>query len=1231
MKKVVLLLLTIVIGLSVAACNRAPEGVDVEAARIKIAEVKAQLTIDADLNNVTEDLTLITSLDGVTITWGTSNAEVISTAGAVTRPLYEDGDEEVTLTATLSLTGAEDTKAFDVTVKRLPITDEQRVRLDAEALTNLYYASDGRLVNLESVIKNVSLQQSGLEGSTITWTVDGDNTISGGYEGTPAEVQGSLLKIYRPDSGTTNGEGATFTLTATISYGTAESETVVFTLTMPEMPSNPDAAVDELWGDLLIDVPIVVYYDDADKPDSGYDLVKGDGIIGHDFSIIIEDEFGYGATYTWVSNNAAIEIDVENEMAWVHRQEENTEVRITVTISLEGAESKTKTFDLIVKAVETDTYDKLQSVKESLSLPSTIDASDNYIEEFLPTGWDGDVDITWEATGANKAYISGDGTVIHPGDADVTVSVTARLTAYVDELYNEKDPLNNYQFVVDEFTGIRVKVEPNASSDWDALIDAAWADANNTSDVETNSLIQVVKNDYDNIIRTYVVFDGVEYDIEVKNTLNSKTGEKDTVYFYKYIETKTFEITVAKIDPTVSFNTFRATGGQVYTLNPHNFEYSSEGGVISSIVGTFYGTFPDPDTAYLLNDFGQKVDADPYAPTYGSQVPGEASANGVYFEGYEWRPVFAANRAGSQDDEGWMPYDVNGDGTRWQITIRDDLYFNSGKHITVDDYIYSYRMLLDSRLSNYRAYTLFDDIKVSGAKAYWISGTSSTNSGFSQNVGISKISDYVIQFDLDQPETVESFMAAMSSVVLSPVNSEYYKISANGTTDYGSTLEKMDGSGAYKLTAWTQGLVRLYALNEDFPLNKQSFIDENPYLGTAWDYMSERVVESNLLALQLFENGYLDMGAASGESAKYYIDNGQENVDYYQSNSTATWKLSVNTNRSILQNENLRKALYYGVDRATMTSADGPAYPHQPTATILTSAFYPEGIFEGTIHGVDADGNVVEGLGVPYTQTPYGKNVATAMKATASDEDNYAFDPITAIESFNIAANQLGQDKITIEILTFDGSDELKQRSEWLEKMYESLFNDHEHATYASSSQTVKDGIYGAGRSTYDVPFSNTELDIVLKFVPSNVAYNTMMAFNYDLAWNAWNGGQFDPWGMLEVFKGESGDGDYEAFRQKLEPFDNAEFNRLIAIVSSSGSGGRKNPQSEEEYLEKLEYLEQLETILLESYEFIPLYTSRSLTLFSDRISLPTEYSVPGLGYGVSYAIVTLSDQELVG
>ncbi|MDF2698814.1 MAG: putative endo-beta-N-acetylglucosaminidase [Haloplasmataceae bacterium] len=87
----------------------------------RVEEAKATLTIPTEL--ISENLTLPISnhTNGASISWATSNSDVISNTGVVTRTKVL---ETVTLTATLTIGAASATKEFTVTVNKVNIVSE---------------------------------------------------------------------------------------------------------------------------------------------------------------------------------------------------------------------------------------------------------------------------------------------------------------------------------------------------------------------------------------------------------------------------------------------------------------------------------------------------------------------------------------------------------------------------------------------------------------------------------------------------------------------------------------------------------------------------------------------------------------------------------------------------------------------------------------------------------------------------------------------------------------------------------------------------------------------------------------------------------------------------------------------------------------------------------------------------------------------------------------------------
>jgi hypothetical protein len=113
-------------------------------------------------------------MDGSTVAWVSSDPSIVTTAGIISRPVT--GDANVTLAATITLGTASDTKLFPVTVKA-QMTDAQAVAAAKAALAIGYAAGD----SAASVIQNLTLTATGVDGSTIAWAFQRSvNRHSGG-------------------------------------------------------------------------------------------------------------------------------------------------------------------------------------------------------------------------------------------------------------------------------------------------------------------------------------------------------------------------------------------------------------------------------------------------------------------------------------------------------------------------------------------------------------------------------------------------------------------------------------------------------------------------------------------------------------------------------------------------------------------------------------------------------------------------------------------------------------------------------------------------------------------------------------------------------------------------------------------------------------------------------------------------------------------------------------------
>lgn len=172
----------------------------------KVQAVLNGITL-GDVSAVTADLTLpMASVNGVSLSWSTADADIVTALGEITVPAFTDGDKTVKLTLTATLNAVSLTKEFNVTVKAE--TADQFLTRVANAII---------ITGSDSIIASFTLPST-LQGVTITWTSSNPT-----YASIAAAVDTAGLykvTISRPiiEDG---GVNTSITLTATMTIGEA--------------------------------------------------------------------------------------------------------------------------------------------------------------------------------------------------------------------------------------------------------------------------------------------------------------------------------------------------------------------------------------------------------------------------------------------------------------------------------------------------------------------------------------------------------------------------------------------------------------------------------------------------------------------------------------------------------------------------------------------------------------------------------------------------------------------------------------------------------------------------------------------------------------------------------------------------------------------------------------------------------------------------------------------------
>lgn len=180
------------------------------------AAAAAYQSLTLSVTTVTYDLDLPDrGANGVFIAWSSSHPEYLNSEGQVTLPSYTDGDQNVTLTATISRGAYSLTKTFPLLLPAQPIRPDEAVRLAADSLVLNYP---------EGIKDSIDLPRSGPFDTTIEWA---SNRL---------EVLDADGRVNRPRY--TDGD-AEVHLTATVSKNASAVQRTFRLTVLKALPNTP--------------------------------------------------------------------------------------------------------------------------------------------------------------------------------------------------------------------------------------------------------------------------------------------------------------------------------------------------------------------------------------------------------------------------------------------------------------------------------------------------------------------------------------------------------------------------------------------------------------------------------------------------------------------------------------------------------------------------------------------------------------------------------------------------------------------------------------------------------------------------------------------------------------------------------------------------------------------------------------------------------------------------------
>lgn len=325
---------------------------------------------------------------------------------------------------------------------------------------------------------------------------------------------------------------------------------------------------------------------------------------------------------------------------------------------------------------------------------------------------------------------------------------------------------------------------------------------------------------------------------------------------------------------------------------------------------------------------------------------------------------------------------------QWTITVKDHLKWQipdgvtvTDDQITAEDFVWTFKQAIihswPLAVSGLYSLKNMDLINVDEYE----DGIRSID-----EIGITSTSNLTIQFRFNRPKTEDELLSYLSQISFSPVHREMYE---DVTSDYGTSKNTTPSAGLFYLSEWIHGDKVVFESNPCHP-------DYDELSLTGFHY---RILSNQQAIYDAFLVGELDMAYVPAT----YLSNHPLNEHTIMQPSPYVWRLGINSlgtpelrdayidkhpelklsnpyePEPILMYQEMRQALYYAIDRLTMTG-DG-LMEFLPEGMVLSSQFYLS----------------------PYSHISYRDHEDASSLANEFLKDNYGFDVARATSLFKEA------------------------------------------------------------------------------------------------------------------------------------------------------------------------------------------------------------------------------------
>ncbi|MFE6995817.1 ABC transporter substrate-binding protein [Microbacterium sp. NPDC057659] len=284
-------------------------------------------------------------------------------------------------------------------------------------------------------------------------------------------------------------------------------------------------------------------------------------------------------------------------------------------------------------------------------------------------------------------------------------------------------------------------------------------------------------------------------------------------------------------------------------------------------------------------------------------APGGVFLPGFYDNGWDGnavQPIFASlvvtDKSGEAVADLADKWEVSDDGLVYTFHIRDGAKFSDGSPVTADDVAFTLTLLNDPQ---YAGGTDFSDIVIKGTEEYKKGSATSLS-------GLDVVDKQTIKITTEKQNPL-----ALRTLGGQVISKAYYgKGYVKGQLDYLKALyAKPLGAGPYAFDKYVEGQEIRYTANPNYYSGKPSI-----------EHLIFKVVSSDA-ALQNFENGDIDQGGFGSDPAVLKELQGLGFANIRAAVVPDMGEIWVNNKKPALASTEVRKALYYGLDRQQIIDA----------------------------------------------------------------------------------------------------------------------------------------------------------------------------------------------------------------------------------------------------------------------------------------------------------------------